>query len=134
MRFSLALHIIGVVFWLGGLILLPRLMKLALQSGTSSAQLKPIGKRAFFGYLLPGAIITVVSGLYQLFSLGASLYFKQGWFHTKLTFVVVLLIATALLWIELRREQLRGGRLMMIHGIGAAMLLIVVFLTFLSRP
>ena len=138
MRISLALHIIGIVFWLGGLILLPRVMKGVEGIPQPGASLPMQLKRVFFGFVLGGFGLSLVSGVYQFFLGGGfAVYMKHGWFHGKLTLVAVLLAATLFLAMEIKKgargEAYNQGRLLAIHAASASSLFIIVFLTFMLR-
>lgn len=112
---------------------------LAVAVGDSGGtDLKRWGWRAFKGYILPAAVVTVLTGIYQISAGGGvAFYFAQGWFHSKLTLVLLMLAATTLLGIKtkaLSEGRLVGkGMLMAIHGIAALMLIGGVFLTITGR-
>lgn len=128
---SLTLHIIGLVLWVGGLILLPRFIVVAPPASFGGV------RRVFWGFVVAGGVIAAASGLYQIAQRGAAFYFSQGWFHTKLTLVGVLVVLTALLGSEIARgasgRGARASRLMMIHGISALSMAAIVFLTINGR-
>jgi uncharacterized membrane protein len=92
---SISLHLIGIVLWVGGLLGISSFLK----RGDSDIN------APFYGFCLPGMLLTLGTGLYQLFSKGAAYYFHQAWFHTKLIFVVVLLISTFLVWKGAKRAM-----------------------------
>ncbi len=138
MHISFAFHLIGIVLWLGGLILLPRVMKAIAELPQEAAAKAMLGvRRVFWGFVMSGFVISLVSGLGQVIGGGVGYYLKAGWFHGKLTFVILLLVATAFLTMEIlksaRGEALNPRKLMMVHGIGALSLVVIVFLTFLGR-
>lgn len=137
MRLSLAFHVIGIIFWVGALMIIPTFLRSVKKGVDPQAKIVSASRSALMGYLLPGALITTISGLYQISMNGAAYYFKQGWFHGKLTGVIVLFIATGLLFAEIRRLSqgldVRSSRLSMIHGIAGLAFLANVFLTILMR-
>lgn len=132
MNYSIAFHVIGICFWMGGLLILTRVM--AVNDGASQTLAKSV-KRLWLGYALPGFILVLLSGLYQLNYRGFAYYFGpgQGWFHMKLTAVIVLAIITGLVWREVSRFQAGGvpnkKLLGALHGISALLLVLLVFLT-----
>lgn len=83
-------HVVFMVFWLAGLFMLPRQCIYMLDHAPGSegeakwaermAKLRKI-------ILTPSLIIVWVFGLLLAYALGA---FTQGWFHAKLTLVLVL--------------------------------------------
>lgn len=133
MQISLAFHIIGFVLWAGGLMLLTRILSLGIKN---NVPVTPLARRLMLGYIFPGLVISLLSGLHQLSVKGLSFYFSQGWFHTKLTLVVLLFVATVLTWVEIQRAlsgmTARKGILGASHGLAALALLGAVFLTKLS--
>ena len=138
MRISLAFHIVGLVLWVGGLIILPRIMKGFAGGGATTGEAQAMIPRVFFGYIVPGFAIAIVTGLYQFFEGGgASVYMKQGWFHGKLTFIILLVIATVLLATEVSKTKSGGvlskGKLGAIHGIAAGSLILITLLTLVGR-
>ena len=132
MAYSVAIHIIGIVFWMGGLLMLTRVM--AVAESPTPALIRGV-KRLWMGYTLPGLLIVVISGVYQLLFRGLSFYFGpgQGWFHSKLTGIVVLIVITALLakqvGIFCKGEKPSRKALGAFHGISALLLVILVLLT-----
>lgn len=132
MSYSIAFHVIGICFWMAGLIILTRV--LAVSEGASPTLLKTV-KRLWFGYALPGLVIVLLSGLYQLNYRGFGYYFGpgQGWFHAKVTAVLILFVITALVWKQVARfcagEAPNRKMLGAFHGISALLLVVLVFLT-----
>ncbi len=110
MNWSLTVHIIGIVLWLGGLLVGVRVCRM-LASGDSvpSAAVTQALRKVWYVNVLQGMGLVLLSGLYQLFTGGIAFYFKQGWFHTKLTLVMLLFIATALFALELRKVAAGKG-------------------------
>lgn len=137
MLISIALHIIGLTLWLGTLILISRLVAVVAADFEKHSGLVPFLSRAFKGYGFSGLALTLITGVYQLANRGVGFYMKQGWFHTKLTLVIVLLIVTAVLGASIaqlkRGETFSKGRGMALHGIAALCLVVIVFLTILGR-
>ncbi len=138
MKVSLAFHIVGIVFWLGGVILLPRILK----SFVEAPALIPAGgaaiKKVFTTFIVPGAIITLATGIFQLLEGGGvAFYMKQHWFHGKATFIIVVLVATVLLNFEVEKVA-RGivpsrAKLGAIHGLAAHSLIVISYMTLTGR-
>lgn len=137
MGLSFAVHIVAIVMWVGGLMLATRIFTLLIKGGATPALLAPAASRMTVGFIIPGLLLTVASGVYQIMLKGAAFYMKQGWFHTKLTLVLVLVVMTVLFIVQ--SNKLKGGviprtgLLMMIHGISALSLVIIAILTFSAR-
>lgn len=134
-KISVAIHIIGIVMWLGGLLVLTRIFKLFTSSNSFGQPLSGVMSRIFFGYIIPGTILTVCTGLYQLSYAGMAAYMSQGWFHGKLTLVLILLAVTAICFQSLRKARsgatLSRGMVGALHGLVGLTLLVGVFVTVL---
>ena len=83
-------HIIFMVFWLAGLFMLPRqciyMLDHAPGSEGEAKWAERMGKLRKI-ILTPSMIIVWVLGLMLAYAFG---YFSNGWFHAKLTLVLVL--------------------------------------------
>jgi putative membrane protein len=86
-----AFHIISLVAWFAGLFYLPRLFvyHAEAQDTISNARFKVMERRLYFGITWPAALITTALGLWLL-SYNFPYYFKAGWMHAKLGFVLLL--------------------------------------------
>ena len=83
-----ALHIIFMVTWFAGLFYLPRLFVYHAMSEDepSKERFKVMERTLFWGITTPGAVLTIVFGLWLWLGYG----FRGGWLHAKLLLVVVL--------------------------------------------
>ncbi len=137
MQLSLGFHIIGMVLWLGGLVMIPRIMKGLIDNKGDLAVVGPTLKRAYFGFTVSGMVLALITGIIQFFiGGGASHYMKQGWFHGKLTFLIVLLVVTVILGGEIAKmgsAPLKSGKLLALHIVSASALIIIVLMTMLGR-
>ena len=137
MAISLGFHIVGIVLWVGSLMVLTRML-LTLQklSGTISAPEAQAMARLWTRFGGIGCVFVLLSGFHQLFARGPAFYFQQGWFHGKLTAVIVLVVLSVMFHLTLQRAsagvQPRSGSIHMIHGLTGLLLLVVVFMTFLG--
>ena len=84
-----AFHIIFMVTWFAGLFYLPRLFVYHAMSDDSPSieRFKVMERKLFYGIMTPGAILTIVFGLWLWLGFGIS----GGWLHTKLLLVVLLI-------------------------------------------
>ena len=82
-----SLHIVFVVTWFAGLFYLPRLFVYhAMASDAPSIErFKVMERKLFWGIMTPGAVVSVLSGLWLL-----AWGFSGGWLHAKLFFVALL--------------------------------------------
>ncbi len=134
MPVSIAFHLLGLVFWIGGLLFASSIIKYAPLGGPTAIQ--TLSKKTLFGYIVPGLLLMISSGLYQLMTGGLSVYMKQGWMHTKLTFIVILIWSTIMLslaLIRISKGQSVNPKIGSIHhGIVALCLTVIIFLTIIK--
>jgi len=88
-----ALHLIFMVTWFAGLFYLPRLFVYHAMSDdkVSDDRFKIMERKLFYGIMTPGAILTVIFGIWMLFDYAWEAYSSSGWLHAKLALIVVLL-------------------------------------------
>lgn len=86
-----ALHIIFMVTWFSGLFYLPRLYVYhAMAEDTiSQARFKIMERKLFYGITTPGAILTIVFGVWLL-SYNFTAYLHLPWMLAKLGLVILL--------------------------------------------
>lgn len=85
-----ALHIIFMVTWFAGLFYLPRLFvyhSLA-EDEISKERFKLMERKLFFGIMTPGAVFTLVFGLWLWLGYG----YSGLWLHIKLIIVALLFL------------------------------------------
>ena len=84
-----AFHIISMVTWFGGLFYLPRLFvyHAMCDEQAGSERFKIMERKLFYGIMTPGAVLTVVLGLWLWFGYG----FSGTWMHIKFALVLVLI-------------------------------------------
>jgi putative membrane protein len=103
-------HIIFMVTWFAGLFYLPRLFVYhAMSEDTASRErFKIMERKLFFGIMTPGAILTIVFGLWLWLGYG----FYGGWLYAKMALVAVLVVYHVYcgkLMIDFRRDRNRHG-------------------------
>jgi putative membrane protein len=83
-------HIIFMVTWFAGLFYLPRLFVYHAMSEdtTSRERFKIMERKLFYGIMTPGALLTIVFGLWLWLGYG----FYGGWLHVKMALVAVLVL------------------------------------------
>jgi len=86
-----AFHLIALVCWFAGLFYLPRLFVYHAQSNdaVSHERFCLMERKLYRGIMLPAMILTLVFGI-GLLVINPS-WLTQGWMHTKLALVVVLI-------------------------------------------
>jgi putative membrane protein len=85
-----ALHVIAVISWLAGMLYLPRLFVYHCDAEIGSKQsetFKLMEWRLLKAIINPAMAITWLAGLYLAW---AGHWYASGWFHAKLTLVVIL--------------------------------------------
>lgn len=85
-------HIIFMVTWFSGLFYLPRLFVYHAMATDkiSLDRFKIMERKLFFGIMTPGAVFTLLFGIWLLTFEPA--YLKMGWMHLKLTCVLLLVL------------------------------------------
>ncbi|WP_137719129.1 protoporphyrinogen oxidase HemJ [Methylobacillus flagellatus] len=85
-----AWHIIFMVTWFAGLFYLPRLFVYHAMSADSASneRFKIMERKLFYGIMTPGAIFTIMFGVWLWLGYGHS----GGWLHAKLALVAGLLV------------------------------------------
>lgn len=140
MNVLLALHIIGIIVWMGALMMLSRLlgMHCELEAPEARAALERFEHRTYFWAVVPGGLLTLGTGFTMLFFKGASAghYLQPDgpWgatFHLKLTLVFVIIVFDLLVMQrmkKLHRDDEGTKRVFaVLHGmIGLAFIVIVL--------
>src|SRR5262245_5818561 len=84
-----SLHIVFMVTWFAGLFYLPRLFVYHAMTEDSAGRerFKVMERKLYYGIMTPGAVLTVVFGMWLWLGYGIS----GGWLHAKLALVLVLI-------------------------------------------
>jgi len=135
---TLVFHIIGLVFWLGSLIVVTQIAALQAEEANleTLASLGRLETKILRGLTHPGAAIVVVTGIILLVLDRQAIH--QPWLHIKLALVVVLIALDLRLTFRLRRQNdgsiaLSRQECRILHGaISLAFLLILVLV--MIRP
>lgn len=87
-----ALHVIFMVTWFAGLFYLPRLFvyHAMAKDKPSIERFKIMERKLFYGIMTPGAVITLGTGFWMLYSYAWTFYKHSGWLHAKLLLVAIL--------------------------------------------
>lgn len=95
-----AFHTIFMVTWFAGLFYLPRLFVYHAMSDDdiSIERFKIMERKLFYGIMTPGALLTLILGLWMLFDYAWQAYSQVLWLDIKLALVVVLLIYHGWCW------------------------------------
>jgi putative membrane protein len=85
-----ALHVIAVISWMAGMLYLPRLFVYHCEAEIGSKQsetFKIMERRLLKAIINPAMVLTWILGLYLAWS---GHWFAAGWFHAKLTLVLIM--------------------------------------------
>ena len=88
-----SLHIIFMVTWFAGLFYLPRLFVYHAMSDDlpSVERFKVMERKLYYGIMTPGAVLTIIFGMWLWLGYGISGIAGSWWLHSKLFLVVVLI-------------------------------------------
>ena len=85
-------HIIFMVCWFAGLFYLPRLfVNHAMVEDAKTQQQLALMERKLYRFITPFMVLTILFGGW-LFGRNADYYLQSGWFHAKMTLIVLLVI------------------------------------------
>lgn len=136
---TLVFHILGIVFWMGGLLVVTHVLAYDAESPSVEVHetLGRLEQKLFRGIVHPGAIITIISGI-VLISTNAQYYLHAVWLHIKLFMVVILIVLDVITFIRARafhagKTKLQRRECMSLHG-GIALAFIVILVMVLVRP
>lgn len=90
-----AFHIMAVIAWMAGLFYLPRLFVYhvsAAKGSELSETFKVMERRLLKAIMTPAMLVAWILGLWLAFGFGAVDMGSDGWFHAKLTLVVLLTV------------------------------------------
>jgi putative membrane protein len=107
-----SLHIVFMVTWFAGLFYLPRLFvyHALAQDAIGIERFKLMERKLYFGIMTPGAVLTIVFGLWLWLGYGIS----GGWLYAKLVLVAILVahhVWLGKLMLDFRHDRNRHGDL-----------------------
>ena len=87
-----AWHLIGMVTWFAGLFYLPRLFVYHAMSDDqpSIERFKIMERKLYFGITTPGAVFTLVFGLWMLYDYAWLAFGEHLWLHAKIGLIALL--------------------------------------------
>ncbi|MGE5517608.1 MAG: protoporphyrinogen oxidase HemJ [Bacteroidota bacterium] len=88
-----ALHVIAVISWMAGLLYLPRLFvyHCEVEAGSATSEkFKVMERRLLKAIMTPAMVVAWAVGLFLAVKGGL---FQDGWFHVKLSLVVLMTVA-----------------------------------------
>jgi protoporphyrinogen IX oxidase len=134
---ALAAHVVGIVFWMGGLLVATQVLASHTQETSSEARraLARLEQKLLRGIAHPGAAITVLAGIVVV-AIQPD-YLRQSWLQAKLSLVVILIAIDLVVTARIRAYQ--AGRIevyarqaKLVHGLIAALFLGIVILVMIK--
>ncbi len=136
---ALVFHVLGIVFWLGGLLIVTHVLAADAEATTEETHqvLGRLEAKLFKGIAHPGAAIVILSGLVMLVT-NPHYYLNANWLRVKLIMVAGLVILDfityrKMLALKEGRIKLQRKQCMALHG-GIALILIVILILVLVQP
>ncbi len=133
----IALHIFGVVYWIGGLLMIASLLgRVPDEVGLPKERFLSVARRLFEVSSNVGAAITI--GLGILLVLMEPQVLRQGWFHLKLLLIAILLFYHVrfyrrIMFLEDNPSQSTRREYRIIHG-AVSLLVIAILLLAMTKP
>ena len=94
MLYVKALHIVFMVTWFAGLFYLPRLFvyHAMAEDDISKERFKIMERKLFFGIMAPGAILTIVFGVWMLIDYAWAAHAGRTWLTGKFILLAILIL------------------------------------------
>ena len=134
---TLVFHIVGLVFWLGSLLVVTQILALHTEEPSPETRetLGRLESKLLKGLAHPGAAIMVITG-FLLVSENPT-YLRETWLHAKLLLVVTLIVLD--LRLTFRARAFREGKIeisrrecMVLHGAISLVFLIILILVLIK--
>jgi uncharacterized membrane protein len=128
-----ALHVIGVIAWIGGTVVAGLAVALVEETGRTAAAAG--ARRALLYVSVPGLLVAWIFGLWILLPNFGDLYAKAAWMHTKLTVALVVTGLMGLLTGRLRKMASGAAPPTpgMPRGVALAVLVLAAVAVFLAQ-
>ena len=129
----LALHIFGVIFWMGGLLMITSLLaRVPEEVGLPKERILGAARSLFESMINLGAAMSIILGL-LLIMMDPSVL-RHGWLHAKLLMVALLLFYHVrfyrrIKFLENNQSQSSRREFRVIHGMVSALLIAILMLT-----
>jgi putative membrane protein len=134
--FVLALHIFGVIFWMGGLLMITSLLaRVPEEVGLPKERFLGAARGLFESTINLGAAISIILGLLMI--LLDPTVLQHGWILAKLLLVAILLFYHVrfyrrIKFLENNPSQSSSREFRVIHGMVSALLIAILVLTVLK--
>ena len=118
---ALVFHILGFVFWMGGLLVVTQVLAMHTEETAPEARdtLTRLENKLLKGIIHPGAAIAVVAGIVVV-ALQPD-YLRQTWLHAKLSLVAILIALDLIVYFRTKafhagRIEVQRREFKMLHG------------------
>jgi protoporphyrinogen IX oxidase len=134
--FILSLHIFGVIFWMGGLLMITSLLaRVPEEVGLPKERLLGAARGLFESTINLGAAMSIILGIVLIMLDPAVL--RQGWIEAKLLLVAILLFYHVrfyrrIKFLEDNPSESSRHEFRVIHGMVSALLIAILVLTVLK--
>jgi putative membrane protein len=134
--FVLALHIFGVIFWMGGLLMITSLLaRVPEEVGLPKERFLGAARGLFESTVNLGAAVSIILGLLMI--LLDPTVLQHGWILAKLLLVAILLFYHVrfyrrIKFLENNPSQSSSREFRVIHGMVSALLIAILVLTVLK--
>jgi putative membrane protein len=135
--FVLALHIFGVVFWMGGLLMIASLLaRVPEEVGLPKERFLGAARQLFEVGTNIGAAVTIALGIMLILMKPSVL--REGWLHAKLLLVAILLFYHVrfyrrIMFLENNPSQSSSREFRVVHG-AVSLLLIAILILAVLKP
>ncbi len=136
MKWFIVFHLFGVIFWIGGLLIVSTILAAAAdESGAGQAAILKLARRLFSAACNAGAAITIVFG--TLIVINEPQVMRHGWMHVKLALVGVLIILHVWMYLRSRRIGTRPAaatrrEFQAVHGLISVALLAILLMAIMQ--
>ncbi len=127
MQWIKVLHLVGLVLWMGGFLLLTQILRRHSEEEPGiQERFALLERRLFQSTVNSGAAVVLATGVLMIL-LDPAVYLRAGWFHTKLLLVIVLFILHIRLFRRMALlhespQQVTPKEFAILHGLGALLL------------
>jgi protoporphyrinogen IX oxidase len=129
-KWFIVFHLFGVIFWLGGLLIVSTMLAAAAdETGAGQAAVLKLAYRLFNSACNAGAAITIVFGI--LIVINEPEVMRHGWMHVKLALVGLLIVLHIWMYVRGRRIVGRAAaavrrEFQVVHGLVSIVLLAIL--------
>ncbi len=135
----LVFHLIGLVLWLGSLLVVMRVLTAHIEERSPEARqaLSRIETKVLRGLAHPGAALMIITGILMILT-NTAYYLHAHWLHVKLLLVAVLIALD--LRVTFRARAFQAGKIEMrrgeCQGLGGAIaaIFVIILMLVLVKP